>query len=135
MAKAARNSFVCQNCGSVSTRWAGKCASCGEWNTIVEEAAPAPGPAGGGLRIPGVEMAAGAHRHAHHRLLKPLEILLSLIGPVDNHILLVLECLGPIRRLNDFPGRIKFLAEEFFSVAVFRKQPSAPREAYGAISC
>jgi DNA repair protein RadA/Sms len=31
-------SYVCQNCGSVSTRWAGKCAACGEWNTISEEA-------------------------------------------------------------------------------------------------
>lgn len=29
--------FVCQNCGSVSTRWAGRCDGCGEWNTIVEE--------------------------------------------------------------------------------------------------
>jgi DNA repair protein RadA/Sms len=39
-------SFVCQNCGAVSGRWQGKCESCGEWNTIVEEAAaaaPAPG--------------------------------------------------------------------------------------------
>src|SRR5262249_6851403 len=30
-------SFVCQNCGAVTTRWQGKCDSCGEWNTIVEE--------------------------------------------------------------------------------------------------
>jgi DNA repair protein RadA/Sms len=37
MAKAAKSSFVCQSCGAVSSRWAGKCASCGEWNTIVEE--------------------------------------------------------------------------------------------------
>jgi len=29
--------FVCQNCGAVTTRWQGKCDSCGEWNTIVEE--------------------------------------------------------------------------------------------------
>ncbi len=29
--------FVCQNCGAVSSRWQGKCDSCGEWNTIVEE--------------------------------------------------------------------------------------------------
>src|SRR5690606_12031289 len=36
--KAAKSSFVCQSCGAVSSRWAGKCASCGEWNTIVEEA-------------------------------------------------------------------------------------------------
>ncbi|MBT9288209.1 DNA repair protein RadA [Prosthecodimorpha staleyi] len=29
--------FTCQNCGSVTTRWAGRCDACGEWNTIVEE--------------------------------------------------------------------------------------------------
>ncbi|MEA2488560.1 MAG: hypothetical protein QOH21_352, partial [Acidobacteriota bacterium] len=33
------SSFVCQNCGTVTNRWQGKCESCGEWNTIVEEAA------------------------------------------------------------------------------------------------
>ncbi len=36
MAKA-RIQFICQNCGTVHTRWAGKCDSCGEWNTLVEE--------------------------------------------------------------------------------------------------
>jgi DNA repair protein RadA/Sms len=41
--------FVCQSCGAVTTKWSGRCESCGEWNTIVEEAAPAPGPAGSGL--------------------------------------------------------------------------------------
>jgi DNA repair protein RadA/Sms len=40
--------FVCQNCGAVSGRWQGKCESCGEWNTIVEETAAVPaGPAAG----------------------------------------------------------------------------------------
>ncbi|TBW39799.1 DNA repair protein RadA [Siculibacillus lacustris] len=29
--------FVCQNCGSVTSRWAGRCDACGEWNTITEE--------------------------------------------------------------------------------------------------
>ncbi len=32
--------YVCQNCGTVHLRWAGKCDACGEWNTIIEEAAP-----------------------------------------------------------------------------------------------
>ena len=41
--------FVCQSCGAVTTKWGGRCESCGEWNTIVEEAAPAPGPAGGAM--------------------------------------------------------------------------------------
>ncbi len=36
MAKA-RASFVCQNCGALAQRWQGKCESCGEWNTMVEE--------------------------------------------------------------------------------------------------
>ncbi len=46
MAKPAKSSFVCQSCGAVSNRWAGKCISCNEWNTIAEEAsavAPVPG--------------------------------------------------------------------------------------------
>src|SRR5580704_8633446 len=30
-------SFVCQNCGAAYNRWQGKCESCGEWNTLVEE--------------------------------------------------------------------------------------------------
>ena len=29
--------FICQSCGQDYSRWAGKCESCGEWNTIVEE--------------------------------------------------------------------------------------------------
>lgn len=32
--------FVCQTCGSVHARWAGKCDACGEWNTIIEERLP-----------------------------------------------------------------------------------------------
>src|SRR5947199_1386458 len=34
-----RSSYVCQNCGAISQRWQGKCEACGEWNTIIEEAA------------------------------------------------------------------------------------------------
>ncbi|AAX73866.1 DNA repair protein RadA [Brucella abortus 01-4165] len=32
-----RVQFICQNCGAVHSRWAGKCDSCGEWNTLIEE--------------------------------------------------------------------------------------------------
>lgn len=32
--------FVCQACGSLASRWQGQCDDCGEWNTLVEEAAP-----------------------------------------------------------------------------------------------
>ena len=46
--------FVCQSCGAVTAKWAGRCDACGEWNTIVEEPAePAAGRARGapGRRI------------------------------------------------------------------------------------
>lgn len=32
--------FVCQNCGTNSPRWVGKCPACEQWNTYVEEIAP-----------------------------------------------------------------------------------------------
>ena len=37
MAKKGTIEFVCQTCGATYLRWQGKCDSCGEWNTIVEE--------------------------------------------------------------------------------------------------
>lgn len=33
-----RKKYVCQQCGSVTAQWAGQCADCGEWNTLVEDA-------------------------------------------------------------------------------------------------
>jgi DNA repair protein RadA/Sms len=32
-----KTSFFCQSCGAQAAKWAGKCNSCGEWNTLVEE--------------------------------------------------------------------------------------------------
>ena len=32
-----KTAFFCQNCGVQSAKWIGKCPSCGEWNTFVEE--------------------------------------------------------------------------------------------------
>jgi DNA repair protein RadA/Sms len=29
--------FVCQQCGAAYPKWLGRCAECGEWNTLVEE--------------------------------------------------------------------------------------------------
>src|SRR4030095_14425138 len=34
---ASRTVFICQNCGAQSAKWVGKCPSCGEWNTYIEE--------------------------------------------------------------------------------------------------
>jgi DNA repair protein RadA/Sms len=47
MARPARSQFVCQNCGAVAARWAGKCGACGEWNTMIEEADIAASPGSG----------------------------------------------------------------------------------------
>ena len=32
-----KTTFFCQNCGAESPKWVGKCSSCGQWNTFVEE--------------------------------------------------------------------------------------------------
>ncbi|WP_336973536.1 DNA repair protein RadA [Sphingobium aromaticiconvertens] len=37
MAKAKRK-YVCQQCGTIATRWQGQCEDCGEWNSLLEEA-------------------------------------------------------------------------------------------------
>ncbi len=34
---ATKTIYTCQNCGFQSPKWMGKCTSCGEWNTFVEE--------------------------------------------------------------------------------------------------
>jgi DNA repair protein RadA/Sms len=35
-----KSRYVCQACGSVSSRWQGQCPDCAEWNTLVQEASP-----------------------------------------------------------------------------------------------
>ncbi len=37
MSKAPKTVFVCQECGSQSPKWLGRCADCGAWNSFVEE--------------------------------------------------------------------------------------------------
>lgn len=32
-----QTNFACTECGWATTRWAGRCASCGEWNTVAEQ--------------------------------------------------------------------------------------------------
>jgi len=32
-----KTTYYCQNCGANSPKWMGKCSSCGEWNTYIEE--------------------------------------------------------------------------------------------------
>ena len=37
-----KTTFFCQNCGAQSPQWMGKCKSCNEWNTIIEEVVSKP---------------------------------------------------------------------------------------------
>lgn len=52
MAKSKGTVFYCQNCGYESSKWMGQCPGCKEWNTMVEEKAPAKssGASGGARR-------------------------------------------------------------------------------------
>ncbi|GAA0730771.1 DNA repair protein RadA [Sphingomonas japonica] len=36
-----RKRYVCQQCGSSTSQWAGQCGDCGEWNSLVEDAGAA----------------------------------------------------------------------------------------------
>jgi DNA repair protein RadA/Sms len=49
MAKPPKTVFVCQECGSQSPKWLGRCDDCGAWNSLVEER-----PAESGGAAPGV---------------------------------------------------------------------------------
>jgi DNA repair protein RadA/Sms len=54
MSKRPSTVFVCQECGSQSPKWLGKCNDCGAWNSFVEERPQPAAPAA----------AAGEHRYA-----------------------------------------------------------------------
>ncbi len=36
-----KTQYICQQCGHRHSKWSGRCADCGEWNSVVEERAPA----------------------------------------------------------------------------------------------
>ncbi|NEN76192.1 DNA repair protein RadA [Pelistega sp. NLN82] len=65
MAKA-KTSFVCQECGGVSTKWQGRCPHCQQWNTMVEF----------------VEKSTSAHqnRFAHLAQTAPIKILSEVVA-------------------------------------------------------
>jgi DNA repair protein RadA/Sms len=42
--------FVCSACGTVERKWHGQCPGCGDWNTLIEEAAPRPASGSGARR-------------------------------------------------------------------------------------
>jgi DNA repair protein RadA/Sms len=46
--KTARTVYACNECGALSPKWQGQCASCGAWNSLVESVAEAPARGRGG---------------------------------------------------------------------------------------
>ena len=56
MPKPPKTAFVCQQCGNSTPKWAGRCAACGGWNTLVEERVVAP-PKGRAVRAPATPIA------------------------------------------------------------------------------
>ena len=57
--------YVCDNCGQESSKWMGKCPSCGQWNTFKEiRVGPTPNPSllGGGGLPPTGEAGRGSSR-------------------------------------------------------------------------
>lgn len=43
MARKLAVKYVCSNCGAITGSWTGRCQSCGEWNTIIEQIETSPG--------------------------------------------------------------------------------------------
>ena len=63
MAKSLRVRYVCNACGALSSTWTGKCARCGEWNTLeeqVEASTNTAGASGNTLKVQSVTAAAKA---------------------------------------------------------------------------
>lgn len=44
-------SFICENCGATHSKWSGRCDSCGEWNTIIENQVATPKRGGSGNKL------------------------------------------------------------------------------------
>jgi DNA repair protein RadA/Sms len=52
-----KSQYVCQACGAIHAKWAGRCDACGEWNTLAEEQVASSAP--GGLAAKGAKPGRG----------------------------------------------------------------------------
>jgi DNA repair protein RadA/Sms len=73
--------FACSACGAQSPKWHGRCPGCGEWNTLVEERAPAP--RSGGTRAAGGGGAATRPVPLREVVVERTPRLLTGIGELD----------------------------------------------------
>ncbi len=79
---------VCSQCGHSSVRWHGQCPGCQEWNTLVEERAPATGAGagrgrGGGAAAAGSGARAGTPTRLADVSTERVPRLLTAIGELD----------------------------------------------------
>ncbi|HPR26471.1 DNA repair protein RadA [Lentimicrobium sp.] len=70
-----RTAFFCRNCGAQSPKWIGKCPSCGEWNTYIEEVIQ--------RSEPGTSMAVASRQTAVPTLIT--DIAFSSESRIDTH--------------------------------------------------
>lgn len=97
MAKKPTARFVCTNCGAVTAAWAGRCAQCGEWNTLQEEAA-----------VPAV-MVSGGKLAAQGAVLQP-EAVESVVAKDQPRITAGLEDVDTVLGGGLVPGSVVLLA-------------------------
>ena len=114
--------YVCQACGASHGKWSGKCDACGEWNTLVEEAAPSgPGPAakaprGKGIPIVGLQgETAPPPRTVKTAGQRGLYALVYVVGVVS--LIAAYAPLGHQEALNAFLGRFSAGRASFTSLA------------------
>ncbi len=80
-----KTSFFCQNCGASSPKWIGRCPSCNEWNTYVEEVIskddkPTPGISLSSQRSPKPQSVEEISLEAGHRINVPDTELNRVLG-------------------------------------------------------
>ena len=75
MATKTKTVYRCTECGAEYPKWAGRCETCGEWNTLVEEAAPQKAPTSSAVRRGG-----GARTLAHGGSVAPTPALRDVKG-------------------------------------------------------
>lgn len=62
MAKSAKTSHVCGQCGHESAKWLGQCPQCGQWHTMQEVRSVSPVPSSGGSVVPLAQVEQAASR-------------------------------------------------------------------------
>jgi len=77
-----RTAYVCQNCGASASKWAGQCADCGSWNTLVEStvAATRPGARAGVANAGAVRRLHEVDAESAPRLTSGLEEMDRVLG-------------------------------------------------------